>query len=237
MHCLHRKRLETKRLTDSEGVHVVYDGVGKATFDRDLNVLRPRGYLVLFGGSSGAVPPFDLIKLSQKGSLYITRPTLNHYTATREELEWRANASATYLVVINNPNTGLATTFTRVSSSTGTLTVSTTASCSNVVVVQVTNSNLALSASPSSIDLENPPATVTITGQSFDTTYGMPRVEYFDGSGYLVGSTYASSVSGGTSLDCYVPDLSSAYSGTYQIRVTNKTYQGYYSQRIGTATV
>jgi len=83
--------IETKRLTDSEGVHVVYDGVGKATFDRDLNVLRPRGYLVLFGGSSGAVPPFDLIKLSQKGSLYITRPTLNHYTATREELEWRAN--------------------------------------------------------------------------------------------------------------------------------------------------
>jgi NADPH:quinone reductase len=64
--------------------------VGKATFDKDLNVLRPRGYLVLFGGSSGAVPPFDLIKLSQKGSLYITRPTLGHYTATREELEWRA---------------------------------------------------------------------------------------------------------------------------------------------------
>lgn len=80
---------ETQRLTD--GVHVVYDGVGKATFDKDLNVLRPRGYLVLFGGSSGAVPPFDLIKLSQKGSLFITRPTLAHYTATREELEWRAN--------------------------------------------------------------------------------------------------------------------------------------------------
>lgn len=82
---------ETKRLTNNEGVHVVYDGVGKATFDKDLNVLRPRGYLVLFGGSSGAVPPFDLIKLSQKGSLFITRPTLHHYTATREELEWRAN--------------------------------------------------------------------------------------------------------------------------------------------------
>jgi NADPH:quinone reductase len=82
---------ETRRLTDGEGVHVVYDGVGKATFDKDLNVLRPRGYLVLFGGSSGAVPPFDLIKLSQKGSLFITRPTLAHYTATREELEWRAN--------------------------------------------------------------------------------------------------------------------------------------------------
>src|SRR5690349_23213417 len=82
---------ETRRLTDGAGVHVVYDGVGKATFDKDLNVLRPRGYLVLFGGSSGAVPPFDLIKLSQKGSLFITRPTLAHYTATREELEWRAN--------------------------------------------------------------------------------------------------------------------------------------------------
>jgi NADPH2:quinone reductase len=82
---------ETKRLTDRAGVHVVYDGVGKATFDKDLEVLRPRGYLVLFGGSSGAVPPFDLIKLSQKGSLFITRPTLAHYTATREELESRAN--------------------------------------------------------------------------------------------------------------------------------------------------
>ena len=82
---------ETKRLTDGKGVHVVYDGVGKATFDKDLNVLLPRGFLVLFGGSSGAVPPFDLIQLSQKGSLYITRPTLVNYTVTREELEWRAN--------------------------------------------------------------------------------------------------------------------------------------------------
>ena len=82
---------ETKRLTDGAGVHVVYDGVGKATFDKDLNVLRPRGYLVLFGGSSGAVPPFDLIKLSQKGSLYVTRPTLNNYIATREDLEWRSS--------------------------------------------------------------------------------------------------------------------------------------------------
>lgn len=81
---------ETRRLTDGKGVHVVYDGVGKATFDKDLNVLLPRGYLVLFGGASGAVPPFDLIKLSQKGSLYITRPTLVHYIATREDLEWRA---------------------------------------------------------------------------------------------------------------------------------------------------
>ena len=82
---------ETRRLTDGKGVEVVYDGVGKATFDKDLEVLSPRGYLVLFGGASGAVPPLDLIKLSQKGSLFITRPTLVHYTATREELEWRAN--------------------------------------------------------------------------------------------------------------------------------------------------
>ena len=82
---------ETKRLTGGKGVQVVYDGVGKATFDKDLNVLLPRGFLVLFGGSSGAVPPFDLIQLSQKGSLYITRPTLGHYTLTREELEWRAH--------------------------------------------------------------------------------------------------------------------------------------------------
>jgi NADPH2:quinone reductase len=81
---------ETRRLTNGKGVNVVYDGVGKATFDKDLNVLMPRGYLVLFGGSSGAVPPFDLIKLSQKGSLYITRPTLVNYIATRDDLEWRA---------------------------------------------------------------------------------------------------------------------------------------------------
>jgi len=82
---------KTRELTEGKGVHVVYDGVGKDTFDKDLNVLRPRGYLVLFGGASGAVPPFDLIKLSQKGSLYVTRPTLAHYTATRDELEWRAH--------------------------------------------------------------------------------------------------------------------------------------------------
>ena len=82
---------ETQRLTDGEGVHVVYDGVGKDTFAKDLNVLRPRGYLVLFGGASGAVPPFDLIQLSQHGSLFVTRPTLAHYLASREELEQRSN--------------------------------------------------------------------------------------------------------------------------------------------------
>ena len=81
---------ETKRLTDGRGVNAVYDGVGKDTFDKDLNVLRPRGMLVLYGGSSGAVPPFDPMILSRKGSLSLTRPTLAHFIATREELEQRA---------------------------------------------------------------------------------------------------------------------------------------------------
>ncbi len=81
---------ETKRLTDGKGVHVVYDGVGKTTFEKGLNVLLPRGYMVLFGGASGAVPPFDPIRLTQKGSLFLTRPSLGNYIATREELEQRA---------------------------------------------------------------------------------------------------------------------------------------------------
>jgi NADPH2:quinone reductase len=82
--------VETKRLTNGRGVDVVYDSVGKTTFEKSLNCLRPRGLLALFGGSSGAVPPFDLIELSKKGSLFITRPTLKDYTATREELLSRA---------------------------------------------------------------------------------------------------------------------------------------------------
>src|ERR1051325_4062486 len=81
---------ETKRLTNGEGVHVVYDSVGKTTFEKGLNVLRPRGMMVLFGGSSGPVPPIDLIVLSQKGSLFLTRPTLGNYIASREELLGRA---------------------------------------------------------------------------------------------------------------------------------------------------
>jgi NADPH2:quinone reductase len=81
---------ETKRLTGGRGVHVVYDGVGKSTFEKGLNVLRPRGYMVLFGGASGPVPPFDPIVLSQKGSLFVTRPSLIHYVALREELEQRS---------------------------------------------------------------------------------------------------------------------------------------------------
>src|SRR6202042_2671681 len=83
---------ETKRLTEGKGVNVVYDSVGKTTFEKGLNVLRPRGFMVLFGGSSGAVPPFDLITLSQKGSLYVTRPMLMSYTATTEELQARSSA-------------------------------------------------------------------------------------------------------------------------------------------------
>jgi NADPH2:quinone reductase len=81
---------EVKKLTGGKGVDVVYDSVGKTTFEGSLNCLRPRGMLALFGASSGPVPPFDPIQLSGKGSLFLTRPTLWHYVATRAELEWRA---------------------------------------------------------------------------------------------------------------------------------------------------
>jgi len=80
---------EVRRLTNNKGVDVVYDGVGKSTFEGSLNSLRPRGYMVLFGGASGAVPPFDPLVLTQKGSLFLTRPSLTHYTLTREEYLWR----------------------------------------------------------------------------------------------------------------------------------------------------
>jgi NADPH2:quinone reductase len=79
-----------RQLTGGRGVPVVYDSVGKTTFDGSLACLRTRGMMVLYGGSSGPVPPFDLIQLSTKGSLFITRPTMKDYTATREELELRA---------------------------------------------------------------------------------------------------------------------------------------------------
>ena len=83
---------EVERITDGEGCHVVYDSVGKDTFDGSLDCLRPRGTMVLFGGASGPVPPFDLQVLNQKGGLYVTRPALAQYTATREELLWRAES-------------------------------------------------------------------------------------------------------------------------------------------------
>jgi NADPH2:quinone reductase len=81
---------EVKRLTGGRGVDVVYDSVGKTTFDKSLNSLRPRGTMALFGQSSGPVPPFDPNILNGKGSLFLTRPSLGHYVLTREELLWRA---------------------------------------------------------------------------------------------------------------------------------------------------
>jgi len=81
---------ETRRLTGGRGVHVVYDSVGKTTFLPGLDLLVPRGMMVLFGQSSGPVAPIDPQLLNQKGSLFLTRPTLHHYVATREELLWRA---------------------------------------------------------------------------------------------------------------------------------------------------
>jgi NADPH:quinone reductase len=76
--------------SDGGGAAVVYDGVGQATFEASLAALRRRGYLVLYGAASGPVPPFDLQRLNPAGSLFVTRPTLAHYVATREELLWRA---------------------------------------------------------------------------------------------------------------------------------------------------
>lgn len=81
---------EVRRITGGRGVDVVYDSVGRTTFEKSLNCLRPRGLLVLFGQSSGPVPPVDLNILNAKGSVYVTRPSLAHYSATREELERRA---------------------------------------------------------------------------------------------------------------------------------------------------
>ncbi len=81
---------EVRRMTDGKGVQVVYDSVGKITFMKSLDSLAPRGLLASFGQSSGSVPPFDAALLSQKGSLYLTRPSLANYVLTREELLWRA---------------------------------------------------------------------------------------------------------------------------------------------------
>lgn len=81
---------QVRRLTDGRGVAVVYDGVGQATFQASLDCLRPRGMLVLFGASSGAVPPVDPMALAGRGSLFLTRPSLAHYSAERGELLTRA---------------------------------------------------------------------------------------------------------------------------------------------------
>lgn len=84
--------VEAQRITGNQGVHVVYDGVGKDTFAKGLNVLRRRGMMVLFGGASGAVPPFDPLLLTQKGSLFLTRPSLVDYIASSDELRMRSKA-------------------------------------------------------------------------------------------------------------------------------------------------
>ena len=80
---------EVKRITNGAGVHVVYDGVGKATYDKSIDSLRPRGMMVCFGNASGAVPPIDVLSLSAKGSLFLTRPTLGNYSSP-DELTWRS---------------------------------------------------------------------------------------------------------------------------------------------------
>jgi NADPH2:quinone reductase len=83
---------EARRITSGRGVDVVYDSVGRTTFQGSLRALRPRGLLALFGASSGPVPPFDPQLLNERGSLYVTRPTLAHYVADSAELQWRARS-------------------------------------------------------------------------------------------------------------------------------------------------
>jgi len=86
-----RFRAIVDEATEGVGAHVVYDGVGKDTFDDSLAALRPRGMMVLYGASSGQVPPFDPQRLNSGGSLFLTRPTLVHYIADTTELRWRAS--------------------------------------------------------------------------------------------------------------------------------------------------
>ena len=88
---------ETNRITNGEGVDVVYDSVGKDTFDGGLDCLKTRGYMVLYGASSGQVPPLDPQILNRKGGLFLTRPAMAQYTATREELLWRAESLFSWL--------------------------------------------------------------------------------------------------------------------------------------------
>ena len=88
---------EVKRLTGGRGVDVVYDSVGKTTFDKSLTVLRPRGTMALFGQSSGPVPPFDPAVLNARGSLFLTRPSLAHHMLDRKELVWRVDDVLRYV--------------------------------------------------------------------------------------------------------------------------------------------
>jgi NADPH:quinone reductase len=88
---------EVKRLTDGRGVDVIYDSVGKTTFEKGLNVIRPRGTMALFGQSSGSVSPIDPAILNARGSLFLTRPSLGHHILTREEILWRAGDLMNYV--------------------------------------------------------------------------------------------------------------------------------------------
>ena len=88
--------VETRHITGGVGVAVVYDSVGKDTWERGLAILQPRGYLVIFGASSGPVPPIDLLRLMNSGSLFVTRPTLVDYTRTRAELRERRKTTGKY---------------------------------------------------------------------------------------------------------------------------------------------
>ena len=88
---------EVQRLTNGQGVEVVYDSVAKATWEKSINCLKPRGYMVFFGNASGPVPPIDPLLLSQKGSIYLTRPTLNDYTQTHEEYLQRTDEVMSWL--------------------------------------------------------------------------------------------------------------------------------------------
>lgn len=89
--------VEVKRLTDGRGVDVIYDSVGKTTFDKGLNVIRPRGVMALFGQSSGPVAPIDPGILNAKGSLFLTRPSLAHHILTRDEILWRVGDLMNYI--------------------------------------------------------------------------------------------------------------------------------------------
>jgi NADPH2:quinone reductase len=88
---------EVKRLTNGRGVDVIYDSVGKTTFDKGLNAIRPRGMMALFGQSSGPVPPLDPAILNARGSLFLTRPSLAHHILTRDEILWRVGDLMNYV--------------------------------------------------------------------------------------------------------------------------------------------
>ncbi|HVG17491.1 MAG TPA: hypothetical protein VNI02_00450 [Blastocatellia bacterium] len=105
-------------------------------------------------------------------------------------------------------------------------------------VIIGSNFGVSLTASPSSVYLPSPPTSGTITGQRFDATYGMPRVDYYDSDGYLIGSAYATFVaSNGTSLQANMPNLSDVHSGTYKVKVVNKRSDGRYLNLVGSATM